>query len=168
MTARRPARAPRVRGAAKRTCLAKVTRDAGALLYSRRRRRTHGAFALTSRTGWPSDAGSAMMRRMMHLDETYSQTNDEAIARLKALTAYWVAEFGLNVGWQGDEATIKGRVKGVKFDGKVTVRDGHVKADVDAGFLAEKLGGRRYVVGKLADYLDPDNSLESLQAREKS
>lgn len=105
---------------------------------------------------------------MMHLDQPYSQTDEEAVARLTALTDYWVAEHGLKVSWDGGTATIKGRVKGVKFDGAVVVRDGHVKADVDAGFLAEKLGGRRYVERKLADYLDPANSLESLQARVQS
>lgn len=102
---------------------------------------------------------------MMHLDQPYSHTDEEAVARLVALTDYWVAAHGLKVSWDGGTATIKGRVKGVKFDGEVLVGGGHVKADVQAGFLAEKLGGRRYVEGKLADYLDPANSLEELRAR---
>jgi hypothetical protein len=53
----------------------------------------------------------------------------------------------------------------VKFEGRVRVGDGRLVADVKAGFLAEKLGGRQYVERKLEDYLDPKRSLEELRAR---
>ena len=38
-------------------------------------------------------------------------------------------------------------------------------ADIDAGFLAERLGGKAYVEGKVNEYLDPKQTLEQLKAR---
>jgi len=102
---------------------------------------------------------------MLTLHRSYSFPEEEAIARLTALTDYWHAKHGLEVRWQGDRVTLRGKVMGVKFDGDVRVGGGAVRAEVEAGFLAEKLGGRKYVEGKLDDYLDPATSLESLRAR---
>ncbi len=36
---------------------------------------------------------------------------------------------------------------------------------MNAGFLAERLGGRAYVERKLDDYLDPKKTLAELRAR---
>ncbi|MFT5357240.1 MAG: hypothetical protein ACI9KE_004474, partial [Polyangiales bacterium] len=58
-----------------------------------------------------------------------------------------------------------GRIKGVRFLGTVKIGGGRVEANIDAGFLAEKLGAKRYVSRKVDDYLNPSNSLESLDAR---
>jgi len=99
------------------------------------------------------------------LERTYECDDEEAVARLKALTAYWGKEYGIQSTWEEGAVTLDGKVKGVRFDGRVTVGGGKIFADVKAGFLAEKLGGKAYVNRKLDDYLDPKNSLESLQAR---
>ncbi|MBW2459210.1 MAG: polyhydroxyalkanoic acid system family protein [Deltaproteobacteria bacterium] len=89
----------------------------------------------------------------------------EALERLQALTEYWVAKHGLSASWTGSEGQVSGRVKGVKFSGVIKVAEGRVTADVKAGFLAEKLGGRKYVEAKFADYLDPKHSVAELRAR---
>lgn len=102
---------------------------------------------------------------MMNLERRYSFQDDQAVARLVALTDYWHRNYGLTATWTGSACHVHGKVKGVKFDARVTVTGGLVRADVDAGFLAEKLGGRKYVEGKLEDYLNPARSLEELQAR---
>ena len=39
-----------------------------------------------------------------------------------------------------------------------------LRAEVKVNFLAQKIGGRDYVEGKLAHYLDPGVTLEQLQA----
>lgn len=101
----------------------------------------------------------------MKLDLTHSFSKDEAVARLKTLTEYWGSKYGVKSRWDDDQAHIAGKVSGVKFEGDFRVADDRVTGDVKAGFLAEKLGGKRYVEDKLADYLDPSNSLESLKAR---
>ena len=42
---------------------------------------------------------------------------------------------------------------------------GEVRAEVQVGWLADKLGGPAYVERKVDEYLDPATSLASLQAR---
>lgn len=101
----------------------------------------------------------------MHFETTYDLPDDDALARLRALTDYWVKKHGVKMQWDGGTVTLSGRVMGVKFDGTVRVGGGKLVADVKAGFLAEKLGAKSYVEGKLADYLDPGKSLEELRAR---
>jgi len=99
------------------------------------------------------------------LDYPYSLDEDDALARLKALADYWQKKHGVKATWEGNDVHFDGKVKGVRFDGKVTIGGGRVYANVKTGFLAEKLGGKAYVKGKLADYLDPSNSIEELRSR---
>jgi hypothetical protein len=99
------------------------------------------------------------------LDFPYALSDDDALDRLHALADYWSAKHGVAARWDGADAYFDGKVKGVKFDGKVSIGGGRVHADVKTGFLAEKLGGKAYVKRKLTDYLDPANSLEELRSR---
>jgi len=101
----------------------------------------------------------------MKLDKQHSYSQDEAVARIRALTDYWDTRHGTRTVWQGNSAQINGKVKGISFDGTFRVEEGRLFADVKVGFLAEKIGGRAYVERKLDDYLNPGNSLESLQGR---
>ena len=101
----------------------------------------------------------------MKIERPHSFSKDEAVGRIRALTDYWQNSYGIRTDWQGDTARVKGKVKGISFDGTFTVTDRQLEADVKVGFLAEKLGGRDYVERKLADYLDAKNTLEELQAR---
>ncbi len=102
---------------------------------------------------------------MLTLDEPYTCDDDAALARMHALADYWYAKYKIETTWTGTTGTMRGRVLKVKFDAKIAVGNGRVWAEVDAGFLAEKLGGKKYVVGKVRDYLDPSVSLEDLEAR---
>ncbi len=102
---------------------------------------------------------------MMKLERTYDLGDEDALARLHALTDYWSKKHGVAVRWSGSDVALEGKTLGVKFEGKVRVHGGRITADVDAGFLAEKLGGRKYVESKLDDYLDPRTSLDALRAR---
>jgi hypothetical protein len=101
----------------------------------------------------------------MRLDKSYDFDDAEALDRMRALTDYWWAKHGVKSEWDGPNVRLKGRKMGVKYDARVTVGDGKVVAEVEAGFLAEKLGAPRYVEGKVDDYLDPANTVESLRAR---
>lgn len=99
------------------------------------------------------------------LTKNYTFPEEEALARLRALTDYWSKKYGVKSSWSGTRATIKGKVKGISFEGVVHLDNGRLHADVKAGFLAEKLGAPKYVEGKITDYLDPASSLEALQKR---
>lgn len=101
----------------------------------------------------------------MQFDKPHGFSQEEALARLQALGDYWSAKYGVEISWSGNTGRVKGKVKGVKFEGSMTVTGGRLTADIKAGFLAEKLGGKQYVESKLDDYLSPANTLEALQAR---
>jgi len=101
----------------------------------------------------------------MKIDRAHAFTQDEALARLQALTDYWKKKYGVDSRWTGTTATINGKVKAVSFKGTVKVEAQRILADIDAGFLAERLGGKAYVEGKVNEYLDPKHTLEALKAR---
>ena len=100
-----------------------------------------------------------------HLEQTYDFEDDEALLRRRALSDYWHVKHGILTTWDGASGRLRGRKMGVKYDARVVVGGGKVTAQVDAGFLAEKLGAPGYVERKVADYLDPAHSLEALRAR---
>ncbi|MFK7989691.1 MAG: polyhydroxyalkanoic acid system family protein [Sandaracinaceae bacterium] len=101
----------------------------------------------------------------MRFERPYELEDEDVVARLRALTDYWKAKHGIDSQWTGNGVRLKGRKMGVKYDARVTIGGGQVRADVEAGFLAEKLGAPAYVERKVADYLDPAQSLSSLRAR---
>lgn len=101
----------------------------------------------------------------MKLDKEHGFSRDEATARLRALTDYWDTRYGTRTNWDGNSAHIKGKVKGVSFDGRFAVEEKRLQGEVKVGMLAEMMGGKAYVVRKVDEYLDPANTLEALQAR---
>lgn len=100
----------------------------------------------------------------MKLEYPHSFTPEEAQARIRALTDYWM-KYGIQSSWRGDSAEISGKVKGVSFSGTLRLGAGALTGEVKVGFLAEKLGGRAYVERKLSEYLDPKVTLDELKAR---
>jgi hypothetical protein len=100
----------------------------------------------------------------MKIELPHPFTKEEATARLKALTDYWDVKHGIRGEWQGSSAKIKGKVKLISFDGSFTLEDRRMLAEVKVSFGGETIG-RPYIERKLAEYLDPKNTLESLQAR---
>jgi len=101
----------------------------------------------------------------MKLEYTHRYTIEEATDRIRALTEYWSTRHGIRVDWNGNAASFGGKAKGVSFSGNVAIEANIIRAEVKVGFLAEKLGGRAYVEGKMKDYLDPANTIDELRAR---
>jgi len=101
----------------------------------------------------------------MQFERHYELDDTEVLHRLQALTDYWQAKHGIVGIWTGRSLLLKGRKMGVKYNARVTVGGGTIVAEVEAGFLAEKLGAPAYVERKVDDYLDPSNTLRSLQDR---
>ena len=98
----------------------------------------------------------------MEISKTHSFSRDEAKSRIDLLLTYWKEKYGLTYAWVEDKATVNGKVKGIEFDGSLAVEDERVFADIDVGFLAEKLGGRQYVEHKVDTYLDAATNVDAL------
>jgi len=90
---------------------------------------------------------------------------EEACARVRALTDYWDTRFGTRTCWDGPRGHISGKVLGIRFEGTFSVEEERLRGQLRTGFLGERLGGRGYVLRKLADYLDPARPLAELRAR---
>jgi hypothetical protein len=101
----------------------------------------------------------------MKFERRTTLPSSDILERLKALTDYWNKKYAIGSTWTGGTVRLKGKIMGVSFDGTVNVTEGRIEANVDAGFLAEKLGGKKYVEGKLDTYLDPAHSIDALRAR---
>ncbi len=105
------------------------------------------------------------MRRPVIEELTHALPLEEACARLRALTDYWDSRFGTRTRWDGSRGHISGKVLGIRFEGTFSVEEERLRGQLRSGFLGERLGGRSYVLRKLADYLDPSRPLAELQAR---
>ena len=90
-------------------------------------------------------------------------SDDDARARVLALTDYWATRYAMKGAWRGDAYHIRGKTKGIRFDASFSLQPGSVQVKVEVPFFARKIG-RDYVGRKLAMYLDPARSLPSLLA----
>jgi len=98
----------------------------------------------------------------MEISKEHGFSQEEAKSRIELLLAYWKEKYGLSYTWTEQKATVNGKVKGIEFDGSLEVGDARVFADIDVGFLAEKLGGRQYVEHKVDTYLDASTDVDAL------
>ena len=89
----------------------------------------------------------------------------DAKARMKELGQYWNKKYGVKPTWAKDSATVKGSIMGFSFDATLNVAKEMVSLEgPDPNFLIrKKVVG--YLEHKLAEYLDPKNSLEDLEAK---
>jgi hypothetical protein len=101
----------------------------------------------------------------MKMEKMHRFSQEEAQARVQALTDYWDTRYNTQTIWTGNRATINGKVKGISFEGSFSIESDRLVADVKVGWLAEKIGGKAYVERKLMDYLSPGVTLEELQAK---
>ena len=101
----------------------------------------------------------------MKITYPHSFSADEALGRVRALTDYWSKKYGVSISWNKHSADVRGKVRGMSFSGVIQIEDALLAANFKVGMLAEKLGGRAYVERKLGEYLDPDQTLDTLRAR---
>jgi Putative polyhydroxyalkanoic acid system protein (PHA_gran_rgn) len=102
----------------------------------------------------------------MHIEYPLGKlTQDDAKARLMALGEYFTNKHGIAVTWSGDKAQVKGKylvvsIEGsLSFDGTKAIFDGK-----DPGMLWRGKA-KDYLTAKIAKYLDPQNSIDSLPRR---
>lgn len=89
----------------------------------------------------------------------------DAKARMKELGAYWNKKYGVKPAWTKDTAKVVGKIMGFSFDAQLDVEKSAVVLEgPDPNFLIKKkvVG---YLEHKLKEYLDPDTSLEDLEAK---
>lgn len=100
----------------------------------------------------------------MELSQPHTFNRVEARNRIERLASYWHHKYGVFVQWSGDEAALKGKVKGLTFDAHLVVTDSSVDATgSDPGFLFRRTV-KSYLKDKLALYLDPAVALDKLES----
>lgn len=94
-----------------------------------------------------------------------AMSQEEAKARLAALGEYLGNKHGIQVVWNGDRATVKGKYLVVTIDGSLSFQGGKaVFEGKDPGFLWRSKA-KDYLQNKLTTYLDPKTKLEDLPRR---
>jgi hypothetical protein len=89
----------------------------------------------------------------MHIVHSHALSNDEARSRMQRLTDYWAKHYGVTVAWDGDRASVSGKVKGITFDAVLTVGDKQVEATgSDLNWLVRR-AAESYIRDKLDEYL---------------
>jgi hypothetical protein len=91
----------------------------------------------------------------MELDRRHTFADDEARERVRALTDYLSNKHGMQVQWTDDNtARVQGKYTVVAIDAEVKLESGRVKvAGKDPGFMW-RLPAKKYIEGKLEQYLD--------------
>ena len=104
----------------------------------------------------------------MQFDFPYTNSPEDARARLEVLGEYLNNRHGILVTWiQPTKATFAGRYMVVKIQGELTVDPGVVRfRGEDPGMLWRKKA-TQYMQSKLAAYLDPGTPIEALPRDKK-
>src|SRR5262245_38810339 len=99
----------------------------------------------------------------MEIDFPYELSDQDARARLDALSLYLANKHGIIVTWlDAAKAKFTGKYLVVKIEGELTLGGGRAKfRGEDPGFLWRGRA-KEYIHGKLAKYLDPKNPLDQL------
>lgn len=95
----------------------------------------------------------------------YDMPRQEAIQRVRALTDYWDARYGTRTSWEDNQGSIRGRAFRISFEATFTIDPEVMIGEMKVSVLAVKMGGRKYLKGKLDEYLDPAHTLEELRGR---
>ena len=98
----------------------------------------------------------------MKFDVPHSLPKDEAKKRVQQLVDYWGQKYGVKCQWNGDQASVSGRVMGITLDANFEVREGLVCGEgTDPGMLLRNKA-KQYIQGKFNDFLDPSKSSAEL------
>jgi hypothetical protein len=100
----------------------------------------------------------------MKFDYPHSFPLEEARARMTALTDYLTNHHGLQVSWNGDRGTVRGKVLAmIAIDGEFVLGPTSVNVTgKDPGFLWRNKAVD-YLKKKFSQYLDPATPLDSLE-----
>jgi putative polyhydroxyalkanoate system protein len=101
---------------------------------------------------------------VMKFDVNHSLSKDQARERVQKLMTYWGDKYGVKSEWNGDQASVLGKVMGINLEANFEVRDGQVSGEgTDPGMLLRGQA-KKYIQGKFDEFLDPSKSDADLDA----
>jgi hypothetical protein len=102
----------------------------------------------------------------MELEHRHTFAHDEARERVRALTDYLSNKHGMQVEWTGpDTARVKGKYTVVSIEADVKVEPGRVHVQGKDPGLVWRLPAKKYIQGKLVQYLDQAKQVTALPRR---
>jgi hypothetical protein len=103
---------------------------------------------------------------MLKFEVPHALGKDEARKRTEALLKYWSSKYGVQTNWNGDSATMSGKVMGLTLTATLSVAEAKIGGEAtDPGFLF-RAQAREYLTRKFSAYLDPRADLVSLERGE--
>lgn len=101
---------------------------------------------------------------VMKFDVNHSLSKDQARERVQKLMTYWGDKYGVKSDWNGDQASVLGKVMGINLEASFEIRDGQVCGEgTDPGMLLRGQA-KKYIQKKFDDFLDPNKSEADLNA----
>ncbi|HLT30144.1 MAG TPA: polyhydroxyalkanoic acid system family protein [Myxococcaceae bacterium] len=101
---------------------------------------------------------------VMKFDVNHSLSKDQARERVQKLMGYWADKYGVKSEWNGDQASVLGKVMGINLEANFEVRDGQVCGEgTDPGMLLRGQA-KKYIQKKFDEFLDPTKSEADLNA----
>ena len=102
----------------------------------------------------------------MELDHKHGFAHDEARERVRALTDYLSNRHGMQVEWTGpDTAKVRGKYTVVSIEADVNVEAQRVTVKGKDPGLMWRLPAKKYIEGKLVQYMDSAKSVDRLPRR---
>ena len=102
----------------------------------------------------------------MEFEHRHTFGSDEARERVRALTDYLANKHGMQVQWTGpDTAEVRGKYTVVTIDANVRVEEGRVHVQGKDPGMLWRMPAKKYISGKLEQYLDGDRPLDALPRR---
>jgi len=101
----------------------------------------------------------------LKIEHRHELNDADARARIEALGDYLHNKYSLDVTWNGDVASIRGRFMVVTIDGTVKLEPGKVVFEGKDPGMLWRGKAKDYLGHKLAKYLDPQTAAETLPRR---
>jgi len=99
----------------------------------------------------------------MKFEVPHSLPRDEAKKRLEQLLSQWGTKYGVVSNWNGDGASVSGKVMGIQLDASFQISDSGVKGEgTDPGLLLRHQA-KQYIQRKFSAVLDPGRSSADLK-----
>ena len=103
---------------------------------------------------------------MIKFEVSHVLAKDEARKRTEALLQYWGQKYGVQSRWNGDSASLEGKVMGITLKGTLSVSERNVGGEAtDPGFLFREKA-KQYLTRKFSSYLDASADVASLEKGE--